>query len=106
MRVLGSILGGFWEPKGLKKTIKILNAFWDAKKGAELIFRGPARRNARVPGRDIGRGLTRDLDRDLGKRERIWQVPGGFVVSNLARHPRWGGGSLRAFRWAGVRDLE
>ena len=52
-------MGGFWEPNGLKKTIKILNAFWEVKKGAETGFLGPARRNARVPGRDIGRGLTR-----------------------------------------------
>ena len=76
-------MGGFWEPNGLQKSIKILDAFLKAKKGGGLIFLGPARRNARVPGRDIGRGLT-----------GIWtgncQVPGGFVVPGLARHPAVG----------------
>ena len=52
MRVLGSILGGFSEPNGLKKSVKILNAFLDAKKGDRLQIWGSARRNARAAGRD------------------------------------------------------
>ena len=90
-------MGGFWEPKGLKKTIKILNAFWDAKKGAERT--GVPLGGMRGPAGEIQRGSGRDLDRELPSSRRIW-------AANLARHPRWGGGSLRAFRRAGVRDLE
>ena len=52
-------MGGFWEPKGLKKTIKIWAAILDAKLGHLTGDLGSARRNARVAGRDIGRGLTR-----------------------------------------------
>ena len=63
-------------------TIKILIAFREAEKEDGLIFQGPARRNARAR----GGGLT-ETWRGIG------QVLGGTLVSNLACHPRWGGGS-------------
>ena len=47
-----------------------------------------------------------ELGKNLGKKKRDnkslknWRV----YLARLAR--KWGGRSLRAFRWAGVRDLE
>ena len=32
LRALGSMLGGSWDPKGFKKSIKMLDAFWKAEK--------------------------------------------------------------------------
>ena len=51
-------MGGFWEPKGLKKSIKILNAFWDAKKWLRPIFRGLLG-GMRGPAGEIQRGSDR-----------------------------------------------
>ena len=46
----GIILGAFWEPKGLHKSSKILDAILEPKRGPGKHPLGSARRNARGAG--------------------------------------------------------
>ena len=80
---LGSILGPFWELKGLQKSSDFLDAFFEGPRGAGTAFLGSARRNARA-----GWGGYR-----RGSRTLRWC---------LTRRTRWGGGTLRAFRLAAL----
>ena len=52
-----------------------------------------------VPGEDNGGVRERTPAENSGREPRRRQ---GTLESGLARRPRWGGGSLRAFRRAGV----
>ena len=94
---VGRLLGPFWEPKRHQKMNEILDAFLEAKKRVRQIFEGR-------PG-----GMRGALGRIMeGYENEFWQR---IEAENkgrgkeprlryLARRPRWGGGSFRAFRWA------
>ena len=95
----GRLLAPFWQPKGLQKSSEILNAILEPKRRPQMHPLGSARRNARGPGEDNGGVLERTPDKNRGREPRRRQ---GTLEGGLARRPRWGGGSLRAFRRAGV----
>ena len=90
----GRLLGPFWELKCHQKINEILDANFEAKRGQQTPDLGSARRNARGRGEDNGgvqgcQNCRSDEDQAFGT-----------LGSDLARRPRWGGGSLRAFRRA------
>ena len=100
----GSRWEAFWEPKGVQKSSKILEPILEAKRGPGAHPLGSARRNARGPGGRKKAGKRTILARISGRktwpRTRAWGKEA--LGSNLARHPGWGGGALRAFRRAEI----
>ena len=98
----GRLLAPFWQPKGLQKSSEILNAILEPKKRFTAQLWGSARRNARGPWGTYGGVRERTPAENSGREPRRRQ---GTLELGLARRPRWGGGSLRAFRLAALFRL-
>ena len=100
---LGSILNSFWHHFGsqtaIKNRVKFWKRFWTPKRGPEHLQEGRPGGMRGVPGEDNGGVRERTPAENSGREPRRRQ---GTLESGLARRPRWGGGSLRAFRRAGV----
>ena len=94
------------QPEGLQKSSEILDAILEAQKGcpAEL---WSARRNARGAQGEKKRGAKDHLGKNFRKKNLAKNQGLGqeALESNPARRPGWGGGSLRAFRWAVSIDV-
>ena len=95
----GRLLGRIWELKRHPKINAILDAIFEAQKGAGPGKMSSARRNARSRGED--NGGVQGCQKCRSDEDQAFVTLG----SDLARRPRWGGGSLRAFRWAEVSGV-
>ena len=95
----GRLLAPFWEPKCNQKSSEILEAILEVKKGDRLIFWERPGGMRGGPGEDNGGVRERTPAENSGREPRRRQ---GTLEGGLARRPRWGGGTLRAFRWAGL----
>ena len=97
------ILEGFWHhfgtPNAFKNRVKFWKRFWKPKRGPEPLHNWRPGGMRGGPGEDNGGVLERTPDKNRGREPRRRQ---GTLELGLARRPRWGGGSLRAFRRAGV----
>ena len=97
----GSILGGFLEHFGsqnaFKNRVKFWRRFFHEKPSRAYLKRGRPGGMRGGPGEDYG-GVRVQIPAENSGRDRR-QGPGA-LESDLARRPRWGGGSLRAFRRA------
>ena len=76
-------MGGFWDPNGLKKSVKILKAFLDAKKGDRLQIWGSARRNARAAGRDR-EGSDKGSGQGFGQEGKDLASSGQYLGSRFS----------------------
>ena len=106
LKVFGVILEGFWEHCGSQNAIKNRVKIW-------MRFWRPKRERYPVPGARLG-GMRGGIGEDNGgvrepisAENRGREPRAGARISRLrylARRPRWGGGSLRAFRRARVNS--
>ena len=100
MYYFGRHLGVFWQQKCVQKSGEILEAILEAKKGVPRIFWGRPGGMRGGPGEDNG-GVREPISAEnRGRGSKAGAR--SSRLRYLARRPRWGGGSLRAFRRAGV----
>ena len=99
----GIILEGFWHHFGsqnaIKNRVKFWMRFWRPTDAPGHLQEGRPGGMRGVPGEDNGGIRERTPAENRGREPRRRQ---GTLEGGLARRPRWGGGSLRAFRRAGV----
>ena len=102
----GIILGGFWHhfgsPNAFKNRVKFWRSFWRPNEANRHLIWGRRGGMREGPGEDNGGVLERTPGKNRGREPRRRQ---GTLELGLARRPRWGGGTLRAFRRAALFRL-
>ena len=102
----GIILEGFWHhfgsPNAFKNRVKFWMRFWKLKVAPDPVKEGRRGGMRGVPGEDNGGVRERTPAENSGREPRRRQ---GTLELGLARRPRWGGGTLRAFRRVAIFKL-
>ena len=94
----GRLLAPFWKPKCNQKSSEILEAILEVKKDSPRIFWERPGGMRGGPGEDNGGGREPISAENRGRGSKAGAR--NSRLRCLARRPRWGGGSLRAFRRA------
>ena len=99
LAAFGRLLEHFRSQNAIKNRVKFWMRFWRSKRGAPSKSGGRFGGMRGGIGEDYG-GVRETISAE--NRGRDQRRRSGILGCVLARRPRWGGGSLRAFRRAGV----